>query len=271
MVSMPRDTDRSPAHFPDYVYPPKLHEEVFIYHAELGINQQHQEFSGRRIEWLYPNRTKFRNQDKEEESPLSRKPGHSTCTASKATGNQYGAAKYATLVVVKMSDLTPGSVGEVFATISDHIKFQNRQGRSVVTVSWGSKEEFQWSHLHRRHWSRISDDIIELSKTHTSIMFAAGNAARKIGTEGKVRLQVDTAPATLATNLRRTFVVSNSDLNGRRWSTSQSFGQGKLNPPIYAPGVNVICARHDSNSAATRRTGTSYCEFSVAFGTCWHL
>ena len=222
VISMPAYTDKSLAYYPNYVYPSKSRQEVFIYHAELGINVQHQEFSGRRIEWVYTPRAVSRGEDKEEESPLGRKPGHSTCTASKATGNTFGADKFATLVVVKMPDLRPSSVAEVFATISDHIRVKRRQYSSFVTVSWGSKKPLTYVWTQNAHWRRLKEDISELSDLGTKIIFAAGNAANKQTAQGGSRSVVDTFPAVTG-NYQQRFVASNCDNQGRRYPTSQVY------------------------------------------------
>lgn len=66
------------------------------------------------------------------------KGGHSTCTASKAAGMIYGASKSATLVVVKIPDLSERAIGEVLARIFKDVITKNRQGRSVISISWSS-------------------------------------------------------------------------------------------------------------------------------------
>ena len=121
------------------------------------------------------------------------KPGHSSCTAAKAIGNRYGAARFANLVIVKMPDKKPDSIAEGFSTITDHISINKRRGRSVVVVSWGSSDMYQWNGPNKEHWVGISKNLIELSKTSTSVMFAAGNSAHETDKEGKPRLKVDTA------------------------------------------------------------------------------
>lgn len=104
VLSQPPDSSDI-SHFQNYVYPvggPSggAESQTFVYHAELGINPLHDDFSFRTIEWLYTGRTKFLGEDSPVESPLSL-GGHSSCTASKLAGMIYGAAKDAILVVVE--------------------------------------------------------------------------------------------------------------------------------------------------------------------------
>lgn len=63
--------------------------------------------------------------------------GHSTWTASKATGQEWGSSKSATLVAVKMGDWSHVAMMSVFRDVLRHIVTNNRQGKSVVSISWG--------------------------------------------------------------------------------------------------------------------------------------
>ncbi len=114
----------------NYVYRKDKIQETYIYHVEFGINSAHEDFAGREPEWVIlpgADRTK-------EESPMGI-PGHSTCTASKAIGNIYGASKKAKLVVVKMRSLTLRDVEEALDSTRDYILDHRRAGRSVVSIS----------------------------------------------------------------------------------------------------------------------------------------
>lgn len=124
----------------------------YIYHAELGINPAHEDLRGRNIEWLYTPRAKYLRQDKPGEA-FSKFYGHSTCTASKAMGNIYGAAKSATLVVVKMPSFKESDVGEILYTILHDIRWKSRRGYSVVSISWAS-EIVDWSYSNIPRWFR---------------------------------------------------------------------------------------------------------------------
>ncbi|KAL8917357.1 MAG: hypothetical protein Q9208_007974, partial [Pyrenodesmia sp. 3 TL-2023] len=250
----------------DYVYRSDSQKQVFIYHAELGINANHVDFGGRPVEWLYTNQAIQTGNDTETESPFTRKPGHSTCTASKAVGSTYGSSRLATLVVVKTPDLSTESTGDMFSTIADHILEHGREGRSVISVSWGSKTPVSIEDISRRgsrwsYWRTLREGVVELYLTGSIVLFAAGNAALQLDKLGRERRDVDTAPATFAEGfmVRTVFVVSNVENSGRRWRTSQRiltpYAPG-LN--IFAPGVQVKCAAHDSNLNVGIKTGTSF-------------
>lgn len=163
--------------FNDFVYRSDTAREIFVYHAELGINSEHVDFQGRKIQWLYTGQSVYRGQATQNESRLGDPDfhGHSTCTASKATGSIFGAVKFVILVVVKMLDLKAGSVTEIFATIADDIRLHNRQYRSIVSVSWASKQPISRKYPHYR---LMKADIEELTRQlSVPIIFAAGNDA----------------------------------------------------------------------------------------------
>ena len=58
----------------------------------------------------------------------------------KPTSQQYGTAKKATLVVVKMSRLSLTESATVFDSILQHTLSKKRQKHSVITMSWGGTE-----------------------------------------------------------------------------------------------------------------------------------
>lgn len=250
----------------NYVYRSDLQKQIFIYHAELGINQIHIDFAGRPVEWLYTERARFTGNNIEKESPCTDFPGHSTCTASKAVGNIYASSRLATLVVVKMPDLRSLSTCEVFSTISDHIRENDRQGRSIVTVSWGSKYPIKPRDIGRggywSHWRRVRKPLGELSDSGNLVIFAAGNEARQPDFFGQYRREVDTAPAifTYDSNILNLLAVSNVDNGGSLWPTSQrNLANILKRRNLYAPGVDVKCAAHDGNLGFQTETGTSFC------------
>ncbi|KAL8904986.1 MAG: hypothetical protein Q9207_002909 [Kuettlingeria erythrocarpa] len=247
----------------NYVYRTDSQRQIFLYHVELGINAHHVDFADRPVEWLYTRRAKFTGDDVETESPSTGYPGHSTCTASKAAGRFYGASRLSTLVVVKMPDLTPQSTDEVFSTITNHILENQRQGQSIVTVSWGSILPFRFTDSDpSSYWRRMRRDLRELADAGSHILFAAGNEARELDRQGRPRTDVDTAPAIFAAadfGLLKSLVVSNVDNGGKLWRTSQSSTRGIWAPwNVFAPGVQIKCASRDSNSGVIIDTGTSF-------------
>ncbi|KAI4095757.1 MAG: hypothetical protein LQ348_002798 [Seirophora lacunosa] len=261
MVSQPPSSE-SLDHFKDYVFRADVRREIFVYHAELGIDQKHEDFHGRRIEWLYTPLTRRTGNAVPRESPYADDEGHGTCTASKAMGNIHGAAKFATLVVVKMPAYTIGAVTEVFATIADDVREKGRQYSSVVSVSWGSKFP-----LDEKAFPRMSGYMSELtSELHVPIVFAAGNSAleesgrrprrRTDAGPAKSRLITDTWPAAFVDRYGRwgALAVANCDFLGKRFPESQRASRNN----IFAPGVDIKCAHAGSARGYRVETGTSF-------------
>ena len=246
--------------YPNYVYPVG-DRPTYIYHIELGINRPHIDFNGRQVEWLYTDSARAVHADTMTEAAAG--GGHSTCTASKAVGNLYGASKSATLVVVKMPDLKQSSVYEALDPVIDDIDDKRRWGTSVVSISWGFHDPSTPSSLSIVR-DRLLKQIRELINMHVVVVCAAGNAARISGHHG-LRKFVDTYPAWLYTRLSYTpeydwarfIIVGNSDVNGKRFPDSQ---ESRDYTQYYAPGVNIKCASEESPTEYKTWTGTSFCE-----------
>ena len=256
VLSQPKGTD-SIKQYGNYVFPIGG-SETYIYHAEMGINKDHLDFQNpqRQIEWVYTPLAEFYGQDMENESRVA--DGHSTCTASKAAGNIYGANRQATLVVVKMPDWSVASIVQILLTISDHIHHNRRQARSVVSISWGTKATM--SALQATvYYELMLGAVVQLSSDEVILVCAAGNHATEVDEMGKRRLRVDTAPAVLGFGAPRLVVVGNSDNNGKRSSTSQI---SNAYHQIHAPGVDIKCAKSTSTTGYRYDSGTSFCELT---------
>ena len=193
--------------------------------------------------------------------------GHSTCTASKAAGNIFGAARYATLVVVKMPDFTLESVLESLWTVYDHVKRNNRGDRSVLLIPWGSIDSYR-SATDLDPWAQeILRACKMLNQLGVVVVSAAGNFAQTRGPSG-LRTNVDTVPAIFGAAYGNPLflAVGNSDNYGKRYPTSQT---QKTSPQqILAPGVNVRCADSTSTGGSHLDTGTSYCKATLSCHIC---
>ncbi len=245
------------SHYPNYVYRVGR-RPTYIYHVELGINQQHQDFGGREVEWLYTELSKATGADTMTEAAAG--GGHSTCAASKAVGNLYGASKSATLVVVKMPDLSEDSLSEVLDTVIDDIDGKNRRGTSVVSISWGTEEIKDTRVAPSTSARTLLTQFTTLMAMKVAFVCAAGNAATEANVHGYPRLYVDTWPASFRRRDPRWiyFVVGNSDINGARDLTSQ-LALPYDRHQVYAPGVDIKCASSTSSTGYTTWTGTSFC------------
>ena len=268
----------------NYVYHAPPDRQIFIYHAGLGINGRHRDFSNRAVEWVLTGRAIHTGNDDETETlvdPSGVFNGHSTCTASKATGNDFGASKFATLVVVKMPDYTAASVAEALWTISDHIKSQGRQHRSLVMIPWGSRKPVNaFRTPERKYWSQVHGYLRQLTLQDTWCIFAAGNKAieRRSAFDPRRRSMMDTEPGLyLYDQGSPTFpqavlalAVSNTNNYGGLYHTSQVARYQSIHARnVFAPGVDVKCAAHDSERGHTIQTGTSFCQYLIFSCRCF--
>lgn len=189
MISQPSG-DSDLESYKNYVYHSGAGEESFIYHAELGINENHDDFRSRKGEWVFTNKAARVGQNTKNESPNS-PHCHSTCTASKASGNIYGAAKYATLVVVKMPDYTEASTIEILFTVYQHIKTNKRGYQAVVNVSWGSFNTYDSIGDIDAWGQRMLQAVGLLRSAGVIVVCAAGNSALDPKQGGGFRTMVE--------------------------------------------------------------------------------
>ncbi|KAL8687996.1 MAG: hypothetical protein Q9218_005982 [Villophora microphyllina] len=242
--------------YKNYVYPANAGEGSFIYHLEMGINPHHDEFAHRHGEWVFTGLAIRAGQHTRDEAQYSK--GHSTCTASKASGNLYGAAKHATLVVVKMPDLSRASMLEILHTVLYHIQRNRRRGRAVLTISWGSIKSYA-DGAEVDAWAQAMNEVIlKLDVENVIIVCAAGNYANQGGKPG-FRNFVDTIPALFTYSIVPApllIAVGNCDLSGRKYFDSQRLYRDLTQ--MHAPGVGVRCADALYSSSSHLATGTSY-------------
>ena len=247
VISQPADGARGFSRYHNYVYRRNARPS-YIYHAELGIDPEHLDFLSRPIEWLYTGRTIYMKQDTRSEIPESREDygSHSTCTASKAAGKIYGASKTATLVVVKMPNFTHADIGGVLNTIYHDISAKRRQGKSVISISWGDINRTIWP---KSHWELFKGFAVELNKLSVPIFVSAGNAGREYG-----RGKIDTAPAVLASwfpkELPQLVAVGSCNDYGVRLDFSQEEHGALRHEQIHAPGVGIHCIKGQSDGTS---------------------
>ena len=230
--------------------------QTYIYHAESGVTQG-LDVPNSRIEWLYTPEAYFWGEAKPGEIDIAGESfGHSTCTASKAAGIAYGASKEATLVVVKMIGFVEAALVSVFKVIADDIKQKGRGGKSVVSVSWSTKDAV--SDIMGSTWFiEMRNALKELYDNDVIVVCCAGNLAQTPGPTGVFRDRVDTAPAIFS----RVIAVGASYFNGSRWELSQRL----IGPQLYAPGVRIVCAEAFGRVAYRVTTGTSFCALRLPF------
>ncbi|KAJ9656428.1 hypothetical protein H2201_008548 [Coniosporium apollinis] len=165
--------------------------EDYVFERVPGIEgSKKTEFPVDRREFLQTPVFRGKHQSEtEDSSPTS----HSTCVASKATGLRYGSAKLATLVVVKIADLSLAEVTGIWNLVWQDIKNKGRQKKSVVVLASGSTNPVDPNNLSdERKEQRVG--IENLLHHDVPVLVAAGNNAQK-EFNGKLRADVDTAPA----------------------------------------------------------------------------
>ncbi|KAL8850163.1 MAG: hypothetical protein Q9221_004849 [Calogaya cf. arnoldii] len=242
----------------NYVYASDAGKAAFVYHLEMGINANHDEFRSRRGDWVFTNLARRAQVDTKDDAAFPR--GHSTCTASKATGNLYGTSKYATLVVVKMLDLSFKAMIDGLETAYRHIVSHKRGDRSIITISWGTIKIYRRKIDLDIEASRMGHLLALLGEQGVVIVCAAGNHARgPFGARG----HVDTLPAafdrgSLFPYKAPVMAVGNCNLAGKRYHASQV--SPLHDKKLYAPGVGARCADLYSQTSSQLYTETSICK-----------
>ena len=215
-----------------------------------------QEFPPDQVEFLQSPRSLQENQPKDKDGGG---PGdsHSTCTASKAVGQTYGTAKGATLVVVKMADNTLAETGSIFDFVWQDIKSKKRQKKSVVTVSLVSKTPIDpdkpdtWFMAQRRE----HDQIKVLLDNDVIVVASAGNHAKENGSDGKPRVNIDTAPTVFEGPDYPIIAIGATDFTGM----PTDFSQGGDHLTILGPGKDINC-QDKATKAPLVVSGTSFCK-----------
>ena len=260
--------------YEDYVYRADRKSLSYIYHAEVGINEQHKDFR-KPVTWLYTGLAEFLGKDTPNEAVIEDYwyrelgyQGHSTCTASKLFGTTYGASKYTQTIVVKMADWSEDSILGIINAIEKDIREKGRQGKLVVNISWGSGLP-QTLHDLSPEWSAFYDVCKALNDLSVFLVVPAGNFATYRYKDGTARLYMDTAPAIFAYQLPMVIPVGNTKDPGQRYEDSQAINRStalqygsqlSYLPQIHAPGVDVECADSSSQTLTRKVTGTSFCK-----------
>ena len=133
----------------------------------------------------------------------------------------------------------------------EHITQNQRGGKAVVSISWGSSDVTDPNNLDL-DWQKAKDAIIQILDNDIPVFIAAGNNANQY-VRGKRRFNVDTAPAIFEGDDCPVVVVGNSDNIGKRYTTSQ----GGPRVQVFAPGKDIT-AQDFRRNAPIVTTGTSF-------------
>lgn len=175
---------------------------------------------------------------------------HGTCVASKAVGNDYGSAKKAFLVPVKIGEVRPDCITEGLEAAAEDIETKGRQRKAVVLVSLVTEYEVE---------ANEDDPIVELQRESIRklvelgipVVSASGNWAQMKGDLGQLRTNVDTMPSVFA-SVYPMIPVGNVDWDGQSHPDSQG---GDL-LITSAMGTDIKCI--DRKGKEITNTGTSF-------------
>ncbi|KAF5387942.1 hypothetical protein D9615_000786 [Tricholomella constricta] len=203
-----------------YTYDSSAGAGVDIYVVDTGVLTTHTQFGGR-ARWgatFGPYASADGN-------------GHGTHVAGTAAGSQFGVAKAASIIAVKvLSDGGSGSVSDIVSGLNFVANSAASSGRpSIVSMSLGGGVS-----------SSMDNAVLSLTNSGIHVAVAAGNSNTDASTTSPAR-----APSAVT--------VGASTIADARASFS-NFGSVV---DLFAPGQNVISAWIGSNTATNIISGTS--------------
>lgn len=148
-VSQPQNPYVSNFDTKDYAYDTTAGKNITVYVVDTGMNMKNTEISKSAkaaggYRWLWP-QSSFWNKllFQVEDDPF----GHGSCVISKISGFQFGIAKLATIVAVKLQyDTSPNglvvkvkdsSILESLSLVATDIEDRKLQGMAVLNLNWG--------------------------------------------------------------------------------------------------------------------------------------
>jgi len=164
--------------------------------------------------------------------------GHGTHCAGTAAGSQYGVAKSAHIIAVKvLSDAGSGSVADIVSGLNFVLSSAQASGRpSIVSMSLGGGAS-----------TALDNAVATLTNGGVHVAVAAGNSNTDAGSTSPAR-----APSAVT--------VGASTIADAR----ASFSNYGAVVDIFAPGVNVISSWIGSTTATNNISGTSMATPHVA-------
>ncbi|CAE6470967.1 unnamed protein product [Rhizoctonia solani] len=205
---------------------------VDVYVLDTGVNTQHVDF-GDRAKWgatFGP----YNNTDGH---------GHGTHIAGTIAGKQFGVAKAAAIIAVKvLGDDNSGWNSDLVAGINWATqRAMSTQRPSVISISIGSPGD-----------AAVDAAVSRAVALGVHVVVAAGNSNR----DAK-----DFSPARVP----EVITVGAININDGRWVTSASVGSNYGSVvDVFAPGQDITSAWIGSNTATKRLTGTSMATPHVA-------
>lgn len=200
-----------------YTYDAAAGAGVDIFIVDTGILTTHTQFGGR-ARWG------------ETFGPYADRDGngHGTHCAGTAAGSQYGVAKAANLVAVKvLSDAGSGAVSDIVSGLNFVLQSATRPTIASMSLGGGAS-------------TSLDNAVASLTRSGIHVTVAAGNDGANAGTTSPARApSANTVGATTIADTRASFSNFGSVVD------------------IFAPGQNIISAWITSNTATNNISGTS--------------
>ncbi|KAF5716253.1 peptidase S8 S53 domain-containing protein [Fusarium globosum] len=170
---------------------------------------------------------------------------HGTCGAGKALGTRFGVSKKATLIVVRMHEVTSeefqAALELILADLEDH---PERQKKSVVTMSLTLGQDWEEDD----NLPDFTELFQKLFAMDVPLVCISGNIE-----EGFEEPEVDEYPPLMEGPDLPLIVVGSVDSTGNR----SEFSKGGPHVTLHAVGDPIECLPRDSKDPV-ERAGTSY-------------
>jgi subtilisin family serine protease len=215
---------------PDYYYSDSSGKDVRVYVLDTGIRTSHSDFGGRAI-WG----TNF-----VANTPNVDEDGHGTHVAGTIAGKTYGVAKKATVVAVKVLDKTgSGYMSGLLQGLNWAVADAKKLGitkKSVINMSLGGA-----------YTASVNEGVKAATDAGITVVVAAGN-------------DNDTAASYSPGSAPSAITVGATDQADMRAYFSNWGGE----VDIFAPGVEVVSAFNDGDTASATMSGTSMASPHIA-------
>ena len=218
-------------------------EGITVYVIDKGLEPSNDEFrrGSVKLRWLFAMKA---TQTKSDDGR-----GHGSCTASKVAGHQYGVAKKAQIVMVKIDGHISSAI-DAFGRIIQDLNERDRAGEpvrgyTVVTIQSGWVLDDSPDLL--KKVDRLTQNRIRtlLNKYQVVVVASAGNA-------GKKKPQINQTPSKFS-SIMPIITVGNVYPYGGKHPTSQD------GPALTVSAVGVVrCAAPQGGNAFEYAVGTSF-------------
>lgn len=188
-ISRPRGIMQMLLMSKDYLYDDSAGEGISIYVVDSGANPAHPEYTGMlgSIEWLWPGKDLWQILPRKDFSDWypskTDSVDHGACMISKAVGPEYGVAKKANIVVVKLifegGKLVPASLMSAIASVKQDIDDKAEQGNPItgkvvvnfsLGIPWDPKNEDE------KNWiEQLRQGLSTLLQLDAVVVISAGN------------------------------------------------------------------------------------------------